>query len=345
MSPSFLLLWFSLLPAVQDRRQCCWCSFLSFYSGTLVLQARAREVVHLHLFHLFCLFSRACAPGWRHCASESHLAPCVLTPCPWGNVRTHPLTAALGPSIPSPCVDPPSHGPEDLWQHQISGCTRGAFISAAAPGTPGPGFLPPPKVGPAVGYALGESGIPAASCLEPRRPFTQRLREGGRQADVSPAPRGTEHGLHPWEGGLHPGAPCLANSLASPAERHTRCGGRGHGRSLFALGRLHGARGLGLGVVGVGPGSQPTPPRREESPSFRASTHISQFPGSRRVVCHSRCSDSYAGHGRGNFELYGGRTVPGGCIQGPERKETLSHRQCCVGPLWSVYSLRQWTWS
>ncbi|TWW76740.1 SPRY domain-containing SOCS box protein 4 [Takifugu flavidus] len=84
-----------------------------------------------------------------------------------GNVRTRPLTAALGPPPHPHPPPPPNHGPEDLWQHQIGGCARGAFLPAPAPGTPGPGLLPPPEVGPAVGYALGRSGLAAPPRLEP----------------------------------------------------------------------------------------------------------------------------------------------------------------------------------
>lgn len=145
--------------------------------------------VALRLYIRYIMFNFVCVPGvWvplvkdstcvqQHPSTQDPLCCHCAHEVTSGN--TTPSLPPLVHPFPSPLslppFDPPSHGPEDLWQYQISGCTRRALLSASTPWTEGPRFLSPPQAGFTAGHAISQLRDPAPPLLEPRWPVAQCL--------------------------------------------------------------------------------------------------------------------------------------------------------------------------
>ena len=77
--------------------------------------------------------------------------------------------------------------------------------------------------------------LPPPPPCNPGVPLASPLYAGGRQADVPPAPRGSEHRLHPRPRGLHARPPRVGDSLVHQTAGNPRRRRRGHTRGTAAL--------------------------------------------------------------------------------------------------------------
>lgn len=98
------------LPIQNKKLESCLCVFAGLWSP------QAEDCVCLAASFHTDLASSLCAHEVTYGPTGPSSPPFV-----------HPFPSPLFP----PPLNPLNHGPEDLWQHQVSGCTWGAFVSAS----------------------------------------------------------------------------------------------------------------------------------------------------------------------------------------------------------------------